>query len=313
MSLIVVPDDVRACRRLLREGSKSFHLASLMLPPRVRDDAAAVYAWCRVGDHAVDHSADPAAAVEQVAEGLVRVYDERPVGPVERAFAGAVAEHEIPRAVPEALVEGFAWDAEGREYETLEQVLAYCVRVGSTVGLMMSLAMGRRSTDTLRAAARLGVAMQLTNIARDVGEDAGMGRLYLPRALLRQNGVEPGRWLRDPRPAKGVRLAVRRLLDEADGLYATSWGGISGLPASCRPAIRAAALVYSQIGAKVRAAGFDSVTRRAWTGRSEKARLLARALAGRPGPWTVNPMTDSEAASACADRASVFLIEAVTG
>jgi len=294
--------DLRACRRLLREGSRSFHAASLLLPRRVRDEAGAVYAWCRVGDHAVDRQEDPERAVRALEAGLERTYSRQPAGAVERAFAGVVADHGIPRGVPAALLEGFRWDAEGRRYDSLDSLVEYCVRVGSTVGVMMSLVMDRGSQDTLRAASRLGVAMQLTNIARDVGEDARMGRLYLPRHMLSDLGVDPEAWLARPEPTPGVRTAVEAVLEAADTLYAASWSGIETLPGRCRPAIRAAAVVYAEIGSRVRAAGCDSVTRRAWTGRADRIGLVARAAAGRPGAWT-RKGTGSGATGGDRDRA----------
>ena len=97
----------------------------------------------------------------------------------------------IPRALPEALLEGFAWDAAGRRYETLDEVEHYAARVAGCVGAMMTLVMGRRDPAILARACDLGVAMQLTNICRDVGEDARAGRLYLPLAWLRDNGIDP--------------------------------------------------------------------------------------------------------------------------
>ena len=304
-------DDLRASRTLLREGSKSFYAASLLLPGSVRDDAGSVYAWCRVADHAVDHSEDPAAALERVREGLERIYTGRPEGSVERVFAETAFRNRISRDIPEAMLEGFQWDADGRTYETMEQVLDYCVRVGSTVGAMMSTVMGSREPDTLAAACRLGAAMQLTNISRDVGEDARGGRLYLP--LDRLPGLDREAWLRSPEPSEPIREAVRGLLADADALYAASWPGIPGLPGRCRPAIRAASLVYSDIGRGIREAGYDSVTRRAWTRRSRKVRLLARALAGSPGAWA--DTARGEADRQCvelADRSAAFLVAAAS-
>jgi phytoene synthase len=306
-------DDRRTCQRLLREGSKSFYAASLLLPPRVRGDAGAVYAWCRVSDHAVDRTERPVEALESVRVGLERTYVGRPEGPVERAFGDAVFRNRISRDIPEAMLEGFEWDVSGRRYETRADVIDYCVRVGSTVGAMMTIVMDRRDPDTLVAACRLGVAMQLTNIARDVGEDARTGRLYLPVDLLLDAGVDPESWLASPSPTAGIRSAVRNLLDDADRLYAAAWSGIEDLPARCRPAIRAAALVYAEIGRKIREAEYDTVTSRAWTGRADKARLLARSLGHRPGAWTRSERSDADASCvALADRRAAFLVDAAT-
>jgi phytoene synthase len=304
-------DDVRASRRLLREGSKSFYAASLLLPPRVRDDAGAVYAWCRVADHAVDQTDEPAAALERVRAGLERVYVGRPEGAVERAFAEAAFRNRISRDIPEAMLEGFQWDADGKTYQTMEDLVDYCVRVGSTVGAMMTVVMGRRAPDTVAAACRLGAAMQLTNISRDVGEDARAGRLYVPRERLKDLDVDS--WLADPSPAPQIRDAVRSLLDDADALYAASWAGIQALPSRCRPAIRAAALVYADIGRLVRDAGCDSVTRRAYTGKARKGRLLLQSLGGSPGAWTRSGQETPD--SGCVDmtdRQGAFLVRAAS-
>jgi phytoene synthase len=118
--------------------------------------------------------------------------------------------------------------------------------------------------------------MQLTNIARDVGEDARRGRIYLPLGRLQSSGVDPEAWLIEPKLELGISDTVAWLLDDADRLYARSWRGISRLPVGSRPAIRAAALLYAEIGNEIRHAGYDSVNRRAWTTRMTKLRILAR-------------------------------------
>ncbi len=303
--------DVRACRAILREGSRTFHAASRLLPPRVRDAAAALYAFCRVADQAVDEPDGAGPAVPRLAERLADVYGEGSLDrPVDRAFRRVVREHAIPLAVPELLLEGLRWDEEGRSYEEFGDLCDYAVRVGSTVGVMMTFVMGRRDASTLAAAAELGIAMQLTNVCRDVGEDARRRRIYLPLSRLRAAGEDPGAWLAAPRPTPGVRAVVGWLLDEADALYDSSWNGIGGLPSSCRPAIRAASLLYAEIGSRIRDEDCDSVSRRAWTSRRTKLRLLAAALGGgrprRAFPGAVARPSDSGAAR----RASETLLRA---
>jgi phytoene synthase len=130
----------------------------------------------------------------------------------------------------------------------------------------------------LARACDLGVAMQFSNIARDVGEDARAGRLYLPLAWMREAGLDPDAWLADP--VFDARLAgvVQRLLAEADTLYRRSEAGIARLPLACRPGIGAARWIYAEIGHQVARQGFDSVSRRAVVSRRRKAALLARSL-----------------------------------
>jgi phytoene synthase len=137
--------------------------------------------------------------------------------------------------------------------------------------------MGVRDRAALARACDLGVAMQLTNIARDVGEDARAGRLYLPLRWLREAGVDGDEWLVRPVFDPAVAGVVRRLLLAADELYRRAGAGIAALPAGCRPGIRAAGLLYAGIGREVERRGFDSVSARARVPASRKAALLLRA------------------------------------
>jgi phytoene synthase len=277
-----------ACRAAIRTGSHSFHAASRLLPPRVRDPALALYAFCRVADDAVDEVADKTAAVLRLSERLEAVYAGRPRdAAADRAFARVVEDFAMPRALPEALLEGFAWDAEGRRYATIGDVRAYAARVAAAVGAMMCVLMRVRDRDALARACDLGVAMQLTNIARDVGEDARAGRLYLPLDWLADAGVDPAAFLAAPVASPAVSRVVRRLLAEADALYLRAEAGAAALPLACRPGIFAAARIYRGIGGAVARSGFDSVTARARTTRGQKLGWLvqAAAMAGVSAVW----------------------------
>jgi phytoene synthase len=272
------PDGVLAeCRAILGRGSKSFAAASRLLPARLRDPVAAYYAFCRVSDDAVDASAEPARALEALHARLDAIVEGRPEDhPADVALAWVVRAYGIPRAPLDALLEGYLWDVEGRRYEDLAGVRAYSARVAASVGVVMTLLMGPREPHVLYRAADLGVAMQLTNIARDVGEDARAGRVYLPLAWLRAEGVDPDAFVRDPRPSVGVRVASCRLLDHAEWLYRRAEAGIPALPADCRTAITAARAIYADIGRVVREHDHDSVSSRAVTTGARKAWLLAR-------------------------------------
>jgi len=264
---------------MIRTGSRSFYTASLLLPPVHRDPAYALYAFCRLSDDAVDDCGDSCLeAVAHLRRRLDLVYRGTPMdSPVDRAFADTVERTGMPRELPEALLEGFEWDAEERRYETISDVRAYGARVAGAVGAMMTVLMGARRPEVLARACDLGVAMQLTNIARDVGEDARNGRLYLPRQWMREAGLDPDAFLADPRPSPALARVISRLLDEARRLYDRSASGIAGLPAGCRPAIHAARLIYSAIGDEVAEAGYDSVTRRAHVSARRKLALLGQA------------------------------------
>jgi 15-cis-phytoene synthase len=270
--------DVQACRALMRCGSKTFFAASKLLPSRVRWPAVALYAFCRVADDAIDESTDRDAALAGLRERLDRVYADTPLAHAcDRALAGVVRSFALPRPLLEALLEGFQWDAEGRRYETLEDLHAYGARVAGSVGAMMAVIMRSRGEQALARACDLGVAMQLTNIARDVGEDARNGRLYLPLQWLREAGIDADAWLRAPVFDARIAGVVQRLLAAADDLYARAEHGIAQLPRDCRPAIRAARLVYAEIGRELERRGLDSVNQRAVVSGRRKLGLLLRA------------------------------------
>ena len=279
--------DRTACRAAIRAGSKSFYAAGRLLPGDVREAAYGLYAFCRLSDDLVDEAAGPDDRRDAVARLAVRVGKAcagHPCDtPADRAFAEVVDAYAIPEALPRALIEGFAWDAEGRRYADLGALHAYAARVAGSVGAMMALIMGARAPAALARACDLGAAMQLTNIARDVGEDARMGRLYLPLDWMAEVGLDPDEFLADPRPSPGLARIVARLLAEADRLYARAEAGIGALPPPCRPAIRAASLIYAEIGRIVAAQGYDSVTGRARVGTGRKLALILRAVRARDG------------------------------
>jgi phytoene synthase len=276
--LSVAKPDLEACRALLRGGSKSFFAASLLLPARIRNSATALYAFCRVADDAIDLGDDPRAAVVRLHARLDAAYAGAPEdSPIDRAFAAAVAAHGIPKALPVALIEGLAWDSEGRRYENFEALLDYAARVAGAVGVMMALVMGVRDKESLARAADLGTAMQLTNIARDVGEDAAAARFFLPQDWCAQAGLDVAGFLAAPVFSAALGGVVKKLLDEAEGLYARAESGIARLPLDCRAGIAAARRIYAAIGHEVAARGYDSVAGRARVAGRRKVGLALRA------------------------------------
>lgn len=272
--------DLAACRGAMRGGSKTFFAASLMLPAAVRGPATALYAFCRAADDAIDGASETARALDAVRARLRRIYEGAPFrDPADRCFAAVVEHFAIPRALPEALIEGFEWDAARRRYPDMPALHDYGARVAGTVGAMMAIVMGARGADAYARACELGVAMQLTNIARDVGEDARLGRVYLPLDRMRAAGLDPDEFLAAPRFDARVGEVVRDVLIEAETLYARGVQGIAALPASCRPAIRAAARLYAEIGHEVARRGLDSVSGRAVVAPSRKVAVLLRVAA----------------------------------
>ena len=284
-----VPDDFDHCRTIIKAGSKSFYAASLLLPKGVRTAAYATYAFCREADDAIDLGTDPKEAISTLTHRLNLIYAGRPLDdPVDRAFSDVVANLGMPRTLPDALLEGLIWDSEGRRYETFDDLIAYCTRVAGAVGAMMTTLMGATCETAAARATDLGVAMQLTNIARDVGEDARERRMYLPLEWLEEAGIDPDAYFADPLPDERIRGMVKRLLREADKLYMRAEAGIAALPRAARPGIYAARHVYAGIGGAIARNGFDTVSYRAHTYKSQKLGWLGLSVV-RTGVTMVMP------------------------
>jgi len=241
-------------RAVIQRHSKSFALAARLLSPAVRGRAEKLYAWCRYADDAIDLAPTPLTAVVALADlraDLDAVYVGQPLkAPEAGLLAAVVAECQLPRRYPEELLAGMAMDAAGTRYRTPAELLVYCHRVAGAVGLMMCHALGVADDRAGGHAGALGIAMQLTNIARDVAEDWVRGRLYLPLDWLAGEPT-PGQPLDDAATAP----AVRRLLNLADEYYAAGDAGLDYLDRRSRLAVRVARRVYSAIGQRVRAAG----------------------------------------------------------
>lgn len=298
----------------IEKGSKSFAAAAGLLPADVRASTYMLYAWCRYCDDMIDGqelgSASRIVNEEKAQQNANEIVDElrrqtlaasrgEPDGPVFEALSRVLAAHDIPERHPLELIDGFAMDASGRTYETLSDTILYCYHVAGVVGLMMARVMGVYDLPTLQRAVDLGIAFQLTNIARDVMDDAATGRIYLPLSWLAEAGVRPER-IEDPASREGVAGVTKRLLAQADRYYASADYGIAALPVRAAVSIAAARSVYGAIGSKVRARGKHAWDQRAVVSKPYKmaaaalaplqvASAKARRLVGNPsrdGLWT---------------------------
>jgi phytoene synthase len=276
---VTSPEDQLA-RQILAHHSKSFALAGRLLPAWCRQEATALYAWCRRCDDAVDVPAEESTrrtAVGVLRQELDAVYGGAPLSdPVLVGFRSVVRRRDIPRRYAEDLLDGMAMDIGTVRYRTFDDLLLYCYRVAGTVGLMMAHLMNVRDPSALRRAADLGMAMQLTNICRDVAEDQQRGRTYLPDEFLCPGG--------------GPTQAVAELLRRAARFYTSGDRGLARLPMRCAVAIRAARLIYADIGRVLARRGFDVTAGRAVVSRRRKLWLLGwAALTTLPAilatPW----------------------------
>jgi 15-cis-phytoene synthase len=270
---------------LAREG-RSFHFASRLFPPAERARIARAYAFCREADDLVDRAPDAATACKALSERreLVRaVYDGSAPATGSLEAIREMRERDIPLAFAEALLEGMAMDLEPREYADMAELRVYTHRVAGVVGLWMTALAGCDDPWALRMAAEMGHAMQLTNIARDVGADLRLGRLYLPLDLLGRHGLNRG-WLERLEADPGLPIpaefaaALEELMGLADASYGAAFHALTCLPEPFRRPVAVAAQVYGGIHDEIRGAGYDTLRRRAHTSTPRKLLLGATAL-----------------------------------
>lgn len=268
---------------MMRRGSKSFAAAAWLFDGATRRRAYLLYAWCRHCDDQIDgqelgFGRAPLTRDEQLrrlATLRVRTCDafsgRTADEPVFSAFQAVARDVQIPQRYALEMLDGFEMDVTGAEYRDLAATLLYCYRVAGVVGAMMAIVMGVRDEQTLAHAIDLGIAFQLTNIARDVLDDARNDRCYLPQSWLEEAGVPAGGFCE---PAHRAALAdvVARLLDEAENYYRSAAQGLAALPFRSAWAVATAAGVYREIGMLVRARGAAAWDSRAVVSRASKAR-----------------------------------------
>lgn len=270
-------DAYRTCQELTRQHSRTFFIASALLPAEQRRAMRALYAFCRVSDDLVDEGGSDGAA--RLQDWRRRSLSSHPMSdePVVLAWADARARYAIPRQYAEQLLDGIGSDLKPARYQSFAELAQYCYAVASTVGLMSIHIVGYAGHEAIPYAVRLGVALQLTNILRDIGEDWRNGRLYLPLEELAafglseaeiDNGVIDERW----------RAFMRFQIARARRLYEQALPGIALLERSGRLAIGAAAELYRAILDDIEAHDYDVFRRRAFVSDRKKLMLL-------PGIW----------------------------
>jgi len=244
----------KQCQTIIKKGSKSFSLASRLFDEKTRDAACFLYGWCRYVDDAIDEVEDVSRqkqVLEELREETLKAFNGQPSeNIVFQALSRVAREYHIPSFYAVELLEGMRMDVENQRYFELKDLSLYCYRVAGCVGLMMSHVMGVSTEEALENASDLGIAMQLTNISRDIMTDARMGRVYLPLRWLREVGMGEKDILN---PAFRVSLAylVRRLLREAEQRYESGVRGLRYLPLRSALAVAMAICVYRKIGHKV--------------------------------------------------------------
>lgn len=256
--------------RITAQHSRSFYMASSFLPRIKRQAIRAMYAFCRTVDDIAD---DPAHARAQDHLEQWREFSlgrgTSPLAGVGEAWADTLNRFQIPRRYASQLIDGVARDLSQSGYENFDDLATYCYGVASTVGLMSMYVIGFESAAAVPYAIKLGVALQMTNILRDVGEDLRRGRLYLPRLELREFGVSEAD-LAAGRVTACWRSFMRFQMDRTRRLYREAAPGIQMLDRDGRVAIAAAADLYAGILREIERNDYDVFSRRASVGTIRK-------------------------------------------
>ena len=251
---------VTTATKTIRAGSKSFSAAGLLLPKEAREGAYLLYSWCRYTDDMADEDT-PSLDRETAIDAFEYIFDR----------------YEIPSHYARELQAGMEMDNKGIEYETLDDLMHYCYRVAGVVGLMMSHIIGVSDEKAMKNACDMGMAMQLTNISRDIIEDLGRGRVYIPHQWLREMNLKREDISNKEHWPK-VYLLVLRLLNKADELYASGDRGLEYLHPRVSLSIRSARLIYSEIGQEIRRRGPKYFERRTVTTVWTKVKLIFKSL-----------------------------------
>ena len=292
------------CRWMITQGSKSFSLAARLFDSETRDAAFFLYGWCRYCDDQVDRVGMEESR-EQLEQRLAKLseatrsvfYGAAQDQAVFIAMQYIVQRYSIPAHYALELIEGMAMDARGTRYQTFNDLALYCYRVAGTVGLMMSHVMGLRDEQALKHAADLGIAMQLTNIARDITEDASMGRIYLPLEWLEEADIAPQEIAALKNRPK-LALITKRLLEEAERYYLSGDAGLWHLAFRSACAVAAARHVYAEIGSLILYRGASAWDQRSYVTGARKLRVILggmlKVIASLPArlmrPWSAMPI-----------------------
>ena len=274
-------EDYARCASITRRSSSNFYYAFMLLPAERRRALYSVYAFCRFVDDIADDqaTAKPAELLTRWREELERVFNGSPTHPISRALAHNVRVFAIPRRYFEEIIDGVEMDLGRTRYATFEELRLYCYRVASAVGLVCVEIFGYRNPRTREYAENLGIAFQLTNIIRDLSEDAGRGRIYLPAEDLARFGVIEDEILRGC-----DTLELRRLLEfeveRARSFYALA---DLALPAEDRAAMvcaEAMCSIYRALLERIARKGCGVVGRRHRISTPRKLYLVGRTWAG---------------------------------
>lgn len=264
------------CVRIARSRAKNFYWSFLVLPKHKRLAMCAVYAFMRECDDLSDEAGATRASLDDWRQQLDRALEgDMPEHPIWPAFADTVKRFKIPRPYLDDMIDGVTSDLTFTQPKTFDQLYQYCYRVAGVVGLTITHIFGFRDPRALEMAEKCGIAFQLTNILRDVKEDIGLNRIYLPQDLLEQHGVSQAD-LGSTTVTPALRSLLRDLGARADAYYEHSRPLIGLVDSDSRSSLWALIEIYSRLFHRIQHSDFEVLSARHRLPTWEKLAILAQ-------------------------------------
>lgn len=270
------------CESVTKLHAKSFYFAAKFLPEKKRKAVYPIYAFCRHVDDEIDEIGDgdetqAALTVNKWKSQLENLYEKKENSTLSTqqsalvfsAWSDLLETYKIPQNLPLELIQGVLMDTTIKRYETFDELYVYCYRVASTVGLMSSEILGYSEKVALEYAEAMGIAMQLTNILRDVKEDAAMNRIYLPQEDLKKFGITEEQIFENKFDENFVAL-MKFQIERARKFYAKGEKGIAMLEKDSRFTVLLASRIYARILDEIEKQNYDIFTKRAHTTKTQK-------------------------------------------
>jgi len=265
------------CYDIIKHHSKTFNMASSLLDNERRDAVASLYSFCRITDDLIDKNTT--YGDELLANWVNSINCKVPniADPVQFSWLHTRMKYQIPADYMDQLIKGVHMDTHKKRYETIEELIEYCYYVASTVGLMSMHIIGFSDRKAIPYAIQMGVALQLTNIIRDIGEDYDMGRIYIPQEELKKYGITEAHFrekIVDEAWQKLIAFQIKR----ARQYYEDSWKGLAFLESKGRWSIMAAATLYREILKMIERNNYDNLNHRAYVSKKRKLYLIAKMM-----------------------------------
>lgn len=261
----------KKAEKITKKHAKTFYFTSHLLPKERRKAAFSVYAICRISDDTVDNPAESLASLESIEKKIKAAYSNAPLEDgILVAFKQTITKYRIPKQYFDELIDGMYMDVEKNRYKNFDELYTYCYKVAGIIGLIMLYILGYNNPEAKTYAVKLGIAMQLTNILRDIKEDYQRGRIYVPQDEMKQFGVSEETIAEGKISDQFIHL-LKFQIKRADSYYSNARQGLKLINnAPSRLVVCMMAYMYEAILRKIEENSFDVFSKRAYVSNLKK-------------------------------------------